>query len=276
MSFPSLFVSHGAPTLPLQASAARDRLQGLGAELGRPRAILVASAHWATARPAVNAVAVNDTIHVFHGFPRPLYDLRYPAPGAPDVAARVAGLLREAGLGCDTDTARGLDHGAWVPLLLMYPRAEIPVLQLSIQPHRDAAHHFRLGQALAPLRQEGVLVIGSGSLTHDLGSFRGQGPEAATLPGVDGFADWMHEALRSHRITDLLDYRRHGPFAARNHPTDEHLMPLYVALGAGGAEAPVRRLHRSTTYGMLRMDMYAFGSGIPDAIGAEGRVSQGV
>ncbi len=258
MTLPSLFLSHGAPTLPLTDAPARTFLSQLGATLERPRAILVISAHWETAQPTVSAVERNETIHDFGGFPRALYDMRYPAPGSPAVAARVAELLGAAGLACKTDRSRGLDHGAWVPLLLMIPQANIPVLQLSVQPHLGPEHHLRVGRALAPLRQEGVLIIGSGSFTHDLSEFRGHGPNDPAPAWVNSFADWMDNALTTGKTAELLDYRRQAPFATKNHPTEEHLLPLYAALGAAGEGGQAERLHASSTYSVLRMDVYAF------------------
>lgn len=256
---PAIFVSHGAPTLPLTDVPARDFLMGLGAALPeRPRAILVVSAHWETERPRVNAVATNATIHDFRGFPAALYELQYPAPGSTELATRVAGLLAAAGMPVDLDAARGLDHGAWVPLMMMYPGADIPVVQLSIQSHLGPAHHLALGQALAPLRAEGVLVLASGSFTHDVSQFRGGLPDEEPA-SVSDFAGWFDTALAEHRTGQLLDYRRLAPHAVQNHPTDEHLLPLYVALGAGGIDAPVAHLHDSTTFGVIRMDAYAFG-----------------
>jgi 4,5-DOPA dioxygenase extradiol len=260
MTMPSLFLSHGAPTLPLTDTPARDFLAELGRLLPRPKAIVVVSAHWETTRPAVNAVDRNDTIHDFHGFPRPLYDLRYPAPGSPALAHAVDERLRQSGFDCDVDRKRGLDHGAWVPMLLMYPQADIPVLQLSVQPHLGPDHHLRLGHALAPLRDDGVLIVASGSMTHNLSEFRGHGPNDPAPDWVNAFAEWFDAALQAHRIDDLLDYRERAPFARRNHPTEEHLMPLYVAIGAAGREARAERLHASSTYGVLRMDVYAFGA----------------
>lgn len=256
---PTLFLSHGAPTLVLEDVPARGFLAGLGTKLDRPKAVLVVSAHWETDRPLVSAVPRNGTIHDFHGFPRALYELSYPAPGDAALAERVAGLLRGAGLGAGLDTARGLDHGAWVPLLLMYPEADIPVLQLSIQTRQGPAYHLALGKALRPLREDGMLVIGSGSFTHDLTSFRGQGLDAPEPGWVSAFADWMDRALVEGRTDDLLSYRRLAPHAARNHPTEEHLLPLFAALGAGTEGGKAERLHRSATFGILRMDAYAFG-----------------
>lgn len=258
-----LFVSHGAPTLPLTDAPAKVFLQGLAARLpARPKAILVVSAHWESRIPTVNVVGVNEAVHDFGGFPAALYALQYPAPGSKALADRVGALLAAASLPMAQDPHRGLDHGAWVPLMLMYPQADIPVVQLSVQSHLGPAHHLALGRALAPLREEGVLILGSGSFTHDLSQFRLY-REAVGHPEpqrVSAFADWFDDALTQGRIDDLLNYRSLAPFAARNHPTEEHLLPLYVALGAGGPGAHVERLHASTTHGVLRMDVYSFGA----------------
>jgi len=258
MTLPSLFLSHGAPTLPLTDTPAREFLSQIGGTLERPKAILVISAHWETAVPTVNAVKSNETIHDFGGFPRALYDLRYPAPGSPAFATRVAELLGAGRFACTIDKRRGLDHGAWVPLLLMYPKADIPVLQLSVQPHLGPEHHLCVGRALAPLREEGVLITGSGSFTHDLSEFHGHNPNDAAPAWVNSFADWFDAALKKGQTGELIDYRRRAPFATKNHPTEEHLLPLYVALGAAGQNTHVERLHASSTYSVLRMDVYAF------------------
>jgi 4,5-DOPA dioxygenase extradiol len=258
---PSLFVSHGAPNLTLYESPARRFLTSLaGRQPARPRAILVASAHWETREPTVNAVGRNATIHDFFGFERELHGAQYPAPGSPDLAGRVAELLEAAGLPCGIDRERGLDHGAWVPLSLAWPEADVPVVQLSLQTDRGPEHHLALGRALAPLRAEGVLVLGSGSFTHDLSEYRTyRAVIDAPEPGwVSGFADWFDAALARGDEGALLGYRERAPFAARNHPTEEHLLPLFVALGAAGEEARARRLHASTTHAVLRMDVYAF------------------
>lgn len=254
-----LFLSHGAPSLPFEDVAARHFLAGLAGTMPRPRAILAISAHWETRVPTVNTVRRNETIHDFAGFPDALYKLGYPAPGDPALASRVIDLLGDAGLAGTTDARRGLDHGAWVPLMLAWPAADIPVVQLSVQSQLGAGHHLELGRALAPLALEGVLIMGSGSFTHDLSSWRGQ--ETMAEPDwVSDFADWFDKALTEGRTCNLLGYRHLAPHAARNHPTEEHLLPLFVALGAGGSNAAATRLHTSSTYGVLRMDAYAFGN----------------
>jgi 4,5-DOPA dioxygenase extradiol len=257
---PSLFISHGSPMTAIMETPARDFLAGLGALLARPRAILVASAHWETAAPELSAPPRNNTIHDFRGFPAALYALSYTPPGAPELAEQAAGLLAQAGFGCRIDTTRGLDHGAWVPLLLAYPEADIPVLQLSLQSDAGPRHHLALGAALAPLREAGVLILGSGSFTHDLRRFR-PGSTALDAPeteDVTEFSDWMDAAIRAGDMKSLVDYRRLAPHAEDEHPTEEHLLPLYVALGAAGPKPEAQRLHRSVEFGFLRMDTYQF------------------
>ena len=168
---PSVFVSHGPPTMVVDDVAVRGFLGELGRGLGRPAAVLCVSAHWDTAAPCIGSAARPETIHDFYGFPAELYDLRYPAPGAPELAARTLTLLAEAGIEARLDPGRGLDHGAWEPLMLMYPEADVPVAQLSIQSTAGAAAHLALGRALAPLRRDGVLVLGSGQKTRPRGGF---------------------------------------------------------------------------------------------------------
>jgi 4,5-DOPA dioxygenase extradiol len=257
---PTLFLSHGSPMTALTNSPARDFLAGLGAALAdRPKAILVISAHWETERPTLNAVPQNVTIHDFYGFPKALSRLLYEPPGAPDLAVQIAKTLRDAGFDAAIDTSRGLDHGAWIPLLLAYPEADIPVLQLSVQTHLGPEHHYRMGAALAELREAGVLILGSGSFTHDLRRFRGgQALDAPETPDITAFSDWMDRRLRENDVPVLLDYRDQAPFAAQEHPTEEHLLPLYVALGAAQPDGRVVKLHQSVEFGFLRMDSYAF------------------
>jgi 4,5-DOPA dioxygenase extradiol len=257
-ALPALFVSHGAPTMILEPVAVREFLTGLGRTMPQPEAILVVSAHWETAGPAVGAATRPKTIHDFYGFPEPLYRLHYPAPGAPDLAQRVALAVRDAGLACAIDPHQGLDHGAWVPLMLMYPDAQVPVTQLSVQPGLGAAHHYRLGQALRPLREQGVLVLGSGGLTHNLREFRGRAVDDPAPEWVAQFRDWVVAALEAGRDEDVIEYRSRAPHGARNHPSEEHFLPLLVAAGARSPSVPARRIHSSTTYGVLAMDAFAF------------------
>lgn len=250
-SNPSLFVSHGAPSLELQDTPARHFLAQLGAELEQPKAILMISAHWGTRSPMLTGSEHPDVIYDFSGFPAELYSMTYPAPGSSWLVGQVQELLPEAGI----SKARGLDHGAWVPLRLMYPAADIPVVQLSLQPMLDARHHYDIGRKLANLRQQGVLIIGSGSLTHNLYEIGTRDP--AAFKAAQEFADWVNGKLLAGDIDALLDYRHAAPHAAWNHPTPEHFLPLFVALGAAEG-APARELHRSMEMGILAMDAYSF------------------
>jgi len=258
MPIPTLFVSHGAPTLALEHGPAATFFAGLPARIPRPEAIVVVSAHWETGHPAVTGSASPETIHDFYGFPAPLYDLVYPAPGDPALAGRVREMLGALDASAAVDPHRGLDHGAWQFLRLMWPEASIPVLQVSLRAGRGPAEHYALGRALSALADLGVLVIGSGGITHNLREFRGAAADTPAPPWVDAFADWVAERLTAGDDEALLDYRRQGPEAARNHPTEDHLLPLFVAMGAAGAARRATRLHRSTSYRVLRMDAWAF------------------
>ncbi|WP_243041583.1 DODA-type extradiol aromatic ring-opening family dioxygenase [Dyella sedimenti] len=255
---PSLFISHGSPMTAIQPRRVGERLAELAQALPRPRAIVVATAHWLTRQPQVGGAARPETIHDFYGFPQALFDIEYPAKGEPALAARVTELLDKAGLPTTLDPTHGLDHGAWVPLRLLYPRADIPVVPMSIQPQLGPAHQYAVGQALAPLREEGVLVIGSGSITHNLHDFREGYGEEHEAPYVRPFIEWIERKLAEGDVPALLDYRRQAPFAERAHPTDEHLLPLFVAMGAGGEGTQATRIDAGIEHGLLAMDIYRF------------------
>lgn len=252
---PSLFISHGSPMLALQPGASGPALARLAAELARPRAILVVSAHWESTELALTAAAQPATWHDFRGFPPELYAVQYPAQGEPELAASIARLLDEQGLPARLDPQRPLDHGAWVPLSLMYPQADIPVLQLSLPSARGPAFQLRVGQALSSLRRQGILLIGSGSITHNLGELDWHAGPEVVEPWAREFRDWVVERLRNDDDAALLDYRQQAPHARRNHPSDEHLLPLFFARGAGDRFTPV---HQGFTLGALGMDIYRF------------------
>jgi len=257
MTLPALFVSHGAPTLVLEDIPARDFLKGLGAAVGKPTAVLAVSAHWETDAPALSTVERPETIHDFYGFPEALYRLSYPAPGAPALADEAAKLLKEAGLAATMAPSRGLDHGAWVPLMLMYPEADIPVTQLSIQPHLGPAHHLAVGRALAPLRSQNVLILGSGGAIHNLRALAWREHDAPPAWAAD-FDRWLADHAETGDAEALVAYRKMAPNAEHAHPRDEHFMPFFVALGAGGKGAKGKRLHASFAHGSLSMAAFSF------------------
>lgn len=243
--------------LAVEASDAGRFLDGLGEGLPRPRAIVVASAHFMADTPSIGAAERPATVHDFGGFPEPLYRIRYPAPGDPDLAAAIAHRLAVAGLSPTLLPNHGIDHGVWVPLRRMYPQADIPVVSLSVAARRGAAHHLAVGRALAPLRDEGVLVIGSGGFVHNLGDLDWGHKDAPMPDWAAAFVVWMRKRLDAHDLDALLGWAQ-APHARRAHPTVEHLMPLFVALGAGGDGAAVRGLHRSHEFGSLALDAFAF------------------
>jgi 4,5-DOPA dioxygenase extradiol len=254
---PVLFISHGAPTFALEPGALGPRLTKLGEQLDGVAAVLVVSPHWQTPGVRVMATAAPETIHDFGGFPRALYEMRYPARGAPEVAAEAARLLRQAGFDVTLDERRGLDHGTWVPLRYLLPRGNVPVFQVSMPMDLDPAGAFRLGQALAPLRKRGVLIVGSGSLTHNLHEVRQDAVEDAKY--AREFARWVADAVAAGARQRLVDYRRLAPHAERAHPTDEHFLPLMVAMGASAETETPERIEGGMTYGTLSMDSYAWG-----------------
>lgn len=255
---PTLFLSHGSPMLAVEDSPAGRFLDQLGVTMPRPRAIVVASAHFMTDRPSVGGASQPRTVHDFGGFPAALYEIRYPAPGSPGLAEDIASRLAHAGLSGCLLPAHGLDHGVWVPLLRMYPEADIPVVPLSVNPLSDATSHLALGRALAGLRDEGVLVIGSGGFVHNLGDLDWSHPTAPLAPWASEFAEWMHQNLAAGNESSLLAWQSQAPHARKAHPTTEHLMPLFVALGAAGASSRVEVLHRSHQLGTLALDAFAF------------------
>jgi 4,5-DOPA dioxygenase extradiol len=259
-TLPSLYISHGSPMTALHPGRVGERLAEMAASLPRPKAIVIATAHWLARQPSVGGAAQPETVYDFYGFPRELYEIHYPAPGAPELTTQVAQLLDQAGLTAAIDPHHGLDHGAWVPLRLLYPHADIPVVPLSIQPHLGPVHHYAIGRALAPLRERGVLVIGSGSITHNLHDLRAGFSESNEAPYVRPFIGWIEQKIQAGDVDALLDYRRQAPFAERAHPTDEHLLPLYVALGAAGEHFDGRRIDAGIDLGFLAMDSYRFDS----------------
>ena len=244
----------------LEPGEAGAALKALTQGLPQPKAVVVLSPHWETDTPTVTTTATPETIHDFGGFDARLYDIQYPAPGSPEVAQWVVNSLQAAGLPAHTDASRGLDHGAWVPLLHMFPNAQVPVVQLSIQHHLGPQHAYRVGQALAPLAQQGVLIMGTGSITHNLRDWHmAQAYGHGTPAYVNAFADWVHEHTVKRDVDRLLNYRRLNPHAAQAHPRDEHLLPFFTALGAGAKQAQPQAFYKGVSDIVIAMDGYRFG-----------------
>lgn len=254
--FPSLYISHGSPMLALEPGASGPALARIAAEMPKPTAIVMVSAHWESDDLLVSGNPHPETWHDFGGFPKALFEVQYPAPGDPQLAVEVVELLKTADLPARIDGKRPFDHGVWVPLSLMYPQADIPVVQVSLPTRGGPALQTRVGQALASLREQGVLLIGSGSITHNLRELDWHAGPESVEPWAREFRDWMIEKLRANDETALHAYRQLAPNAVRNHPSDEHLLPLYFARGAGGAFSVC---HKGFTMGALGMDIYRFG-----------------
>ncbi len=262
---PTVFISHGSPMHALDAGTAGRAWAELARRLPRPKAILVASAHWETALPMISTSARPDTIHDFGGFPPELYKVRYDAPGATQAAQRALVLLKAANIPASANADRGLDHGAWVPLLHLYPAADVPVAQISVQPALDAAHHLRVGAALAPLAGEDVLVVGSGHMTHNLrdwmqyASSHGMRPSnIPAAPYVEEFRRWIDRALNDDDRAALASWHEQAPHASRAHPSDEHFLPLPLAFAAAGPSPRVEHIDAGVDAGVLAMDAYVF------------------
>jgi 4,5-DOPA dioxygenase extradiol len=256
---PVFFVPHGAPGFALRPGAAGAAIAAAAGALRLPRAIVVVSAHWDTLLPTVGFAERPHTIHDFQGFPEELYALNYPATGCQEASRAIVQAIAAAGLPVREDAGRGLDHGAWIPLRLMFPEAEVPVIPLSIQSQGGPQQAYLLGQALTPLTDQGFLLIASGNVTHNLRDYQLAARNGGQTPAyVRQFSDWLADRLEARDIAALLDYRRQAPGALQAHPSEEHLLPFFVALGAGGDEALVRRFHAGIDDYVLAMDAYSF------------------
>lgn len=258
MRMPSLFISHESPYLWDMPSAARFFLSKLAGGLPKPRAILLVSAHWNTQGVVVSSAEQPETIYDFGGFPEHYYKIKYPAAGSRELAERVVELTRRGGVVTNLED-RGLDHAAWVPLGVIYPAADIPIVSLSVQPRLLVRDHIEVGRMLQLLRDEGVMIVGSGTATHNLRAFFGVRPPEIADPPADyarAFADWLKQHIDD--IEAISDYRKLAPFAAQNHPTPEHFLPLAVALGAGLPDKAVA-IHDSFNFGHFSMLSFRWG-----------------
>jgi 4,5-DOPA dioxygenase extradiol len=256
---PALFVPHGSPMFALQPGAAGAAMSALVARMPTPRAIVVVSPHWETAVPTVGTATRLETIHDFGGFDPRLFEIQYPATGCPEAAQQVVAALQAAGLPVAQDAQRGLDHGAWVPLRQMFPDADVPVVPLSVQHHGGPQHAYRVGQALAPLAEQGFLIVGSGNVTHNLRDWQIVSMTGQPTPDyVQQFADWVHTQMTGGHAQALLNYRQTQAAGSRAHPRDEHLLPLFTALGAAGEGARPEAFFRGIYDHVIAMDGYAF------------------
>lgn len=258
---PVLVISHGAPTLAIDAGdPTHGFLLGLASTLPAPRAIVVISAHWEDTAFAVTAASRPETIHDFHGFPDELYRLRYEPPGEPVLARQTAELIKAAGLPSRLDTERGLDHGAWVPLILAWPAAKLPVLQVSLRRGLDASEHLALGRALAPLREQGVLLMGSGGAVHNLRALDWHEASGNAEGWALEFRNWLGETLElpADQREGRLAAWQSAPRARQAHPREEHLLPLHTAAAAAGASG-ASLIHDTWQLGSLSMACWQFG-----------------
>lgn len=257
---PVLFVSHGSPMLAVEPGPIGAALAKLGKHWEQVRGIVVVSPHWQTKTLKVGNHPQPETIHDFGGFPKELYTLRYPAPGSQALSRLVQSTLEKAGINSELDAAQGLDHGVWIPMLHLRPQADIPVVPISLPEDATPSFTLALGNALSTLRTQGIAVIGSGSMTHNFNEFRGT---EVTQPQayVTAFSSWVRSATQKRDLTKLLDYRTQAPHALRAHPTDEHFLPLFVALGASMNEDSIQVLETEIRYGMLSMESYVWDEG---------------
>jgi len=256
---PVLFVSHGSPMFALEAGATGPALTQWGkkvrAQYPQLRGVVIMSPHWMVQGVQVMSNPQPDTWHDFGGFPRALYQLEYPAPGFPALANEVLDLLQQAGIAATADAQRPLDHGAWVPLMHVLPQADVPVVQVALPVHADAREVYALGRTLQSLREQGVLIVASGSMTHNLREFFGGAQQTADY--VVEFSRWVEMQVQAGEMETLFDWQLSAPHALRAHPSDEHFLPLYFALGAGGDGAKAHYLSREVMYGTLAMDAFA-------------------
>lgn len=262
---PVLFISHGAPTFALEPGLLGTRLRILGDQLPDLKAVLVVSPHWQTKSVTVMTTVQPQTVHDFGGFPSNLYALQYPAAGQPKLAKAAARLLETGGFAANCDDRRGLDHGAWVPLMHLLPDAKVPVLQVSMPFNMTTLQALKLGQTLAPLRSQGVLMVASGAMTHNLYDYRQPGAQSA--PYAEEFTTWVRTAVLARAMNLLTDYRARAPHSVRAHPSEEHFLPLVIAMGASTDADEVTVLHGGIINGALSMESYAWGATLPRSTG---------
>lgn len=246
---PSLFLAHGSPMLAVEDTEYSRFLEDLARHI-QPKAIVVFSAHWESEELTVSSTDdAYDTIYDFGGFPDELYRIQYPAKGSVAVASLLEERFKRKGIPVHKDAARGLDHGSWTLLYRMYPKADIPVVQVSVNPHLSPKEQFEIGEALQGLGAEGILVIGSGVTVHNLRILKWE--QETPEPWAVEFDDWLIEKLRKRELETLFDYGKLAPHARLAVPTAEHFVPLFIAMGSAGRDAEAKVIHRSYEFGSL-------------------------
>ncbi|HET7628196.1 MAG TPA: class III extradiol ring-cleavage dioxygenase [Bacillales bacterium] len=260
---PSLFIAHGAPLLAIEDNDYTQFLTQLGKQLPRPKAVVLFSAHWESDVQKVGNVNEYETIHDFGGFPKELYDIRYPAKGHAEIAGEVKALLSENGINAEFDSRRGLDHGAWVVLRMLFPDANVPVVSMSVNPNLTPVEQERIGRALSPLREKDVLIIGSGGTVHNLRAVNMRKDDQTVDAWAKAFDDWLSECLVTGDVDALFNYEKAAPYAEQAVPPygKEHFVPLFYAIGASHTDRKAQLLHRSYRYGNLSQSVWQFGHG---------------
>jgi 4,5-DOPA dioxygenase extradiol len=254
---PAVFVSHGSPMVALQQGLYQDALAAFGRSHS-PKAIVVVSAHWGTGTTIeITGDNTHRTIHDFGGFPSELYALTYDAPGSPTLAATVARMLEDAGWKSSVTRERGLDHGAWIPLRILYPGADIPVVALSVPLQFSPEQLYRVGRSLSPLLAEGVLILGSGGIVHNLRQVHFEDRHAAVDPWAAEFDKWFAEGVKSHDHKALFDFAEAAPYARMAVPTFEHFAPVFAVLGAGADSVDVSTIFEGFEHGNISMRSFA-------------------
>lgn len=256
-AMPAVFISHGSPMVAVESGPYQDALAEFGRKF-RPSAIVAISAHWGTSTSiSITGATRHTTIHDFGGFPPALYELTYNAPGSPDLAERIAELLREGGWDAKVDPARGLDHGVWIPLRLMFSDAEAPVVEISVPLRLPPEVLYRIGEALTPLRDERVLILGSGGVVHNLRLIHFQDVNHAVDPWAAEFDEWFRTAVEQKKLTELFHFRETAPHAPLAVPTFEHFAPIFVVLGAASRGGNISTIYQGFEHGNLSMRSFS-------------------
>lgn len=258
---PAIFVSHGSPMMAIEDNVTTEFFTKLGQQLEAPKAVIVFSAHFDRSDAVYVTGAENlSTIHDFYGFPQPLYQIQYPAKGKTELTDNVVERLTKAGFPVKRDDQIGLDHGAWIPLKFMYPNHDIPVVSVSINSRASAGVHYFLGEQLRTLREEGVLILGSGGISHNLREIFSNFPDAKRVDKVNAFVDWAEDAVKNRDVDALTHYMEKAPHASFNHPSPDHYLPLPSILGASYEHEHGRKIHKNIDLEILALDAYQFGA----------------